>query len=54
MDAVKHFQLFWKEDGFEFGHGQYETCADLERHFGSKPLLAGESGETSCFICCEI
>ncbi|XP_052785499.1 dual adapter for phosphotyrosine and 3-phosphotyrosine and 3-phosphoinositide-like [Mya arenaria] len=45
-DAVKNFELFWSEDGFQFGHGTYLTCEDLTRHFSSKPLLAGDSGKS--------
>lgn len=43
-NAVKHFQLFWKDSHFLFGHGCYETFEDLYYHFSNKPTLVGESG----------
>ncbi|XP_052263394.1 dual adapter for phosphotyrosine and 3-phosphotyrosine and 3-phosphoinositide-like isoform X2 [Dreissena polymorpha] len=43
--AVKHFKLLWIEDVFQFGHGTYQSCKELERHFNSHPMLAGESGK---------
>ncbi|KAL4240727.1 Dual adapter for phosphotyrosine and 3-phosphotyrosine and 3-phosphoinositide [Mactra antiquata] len=46
-DAVKHFNLSWRDDGFQFGHGTYETCNDLAYHFCNKPMLGVESGQTT-------
>lgn len=46
-NAVKHFLLFWKDNQFYFGHGTYKCLDDLEYHFSNKPLLGGESGQTT-------
>lgn len=49
-DAVKHFNLYWRDGAFYFGHGTYNTCDELAYHFRNQPMLGVESGQTTLMV----
>lgn len=43
-NSVKHFQIGWDGQHYEFGMGKFPNIEDFVSHFENKPLIGGDSG----------
>ena len=44
-NSVKHFQIGWDGQHYEFGMGKFPNIEDFVSHFENKPLIGGDSGK---------
>ena len=44
-NSVKHFQIGWDGQNYEFGMGKFPNIEDFVSHFENKPLIGGDSGK---------
>ena len=48
-NSVKHFQIGWDGQNYEFGMGKFPNIEDFVSHFENKPLIGGDSGKNNFY-----